>query len=147
MKITKPTAIERILILGVQFVYLGMYKSMYWLAPYTAHRMVGYLEECAVDAYNDYLNAIDAGKIENKPAPNIAKRYYRLKDDATIRDVVLHVRADECMHRDFNHMLSSKHIDKNGINEEPTHMADDLRWTESISNDRLSNLIEDKDKN
>ena len=39
-----------------------------------------------------YLNANDAKKIKNKSAPNIAKKYYRLKDDATIRDGVHHVR-------------------------------------------------------
>lgn len=72
----------------------------------------------------------------NGPAPNIAKRYYRLPDDATIRDVVLHVRADECMHRDFNHMLGDKHF-KGEVDEEPDHMKGDLRWTENISNVRL----------
>mmetsp|Transcript_124999 Transcript_124999/g.186696 ORF Transcript_124999/g.186696 Transcript_124999/m.186696 type:complete len:115 (+) Transcript_124999:619-963(+) len=104
-----------------------MYTSMYWISPYTAHRMVGYLEECAHKAYTDYLEAIDNGYIKNGPAPTIAKRYYRLKEDATIRDVVLHVRADECMHRDFNHMLAEKHK-KNEIDTEPDHMIGDLRW-------------------
>ena len=42
------------------------------------------------------------------------------------------------MHINFNHMLSNKNIDNEEINEEPTHMKDDLRWTESISNGRLS---------
>ena len=37
-------------------------------------------------------------------------------------------------------------IDNKEINEELTHMKDYLRWTESISNDCLVNIIEDQDK-
>jgi ubiquinol oxidase len=33
----------------------------------------------------------------------IAKHYWGLADDATLRDVVLIVRADEAHHRDVNH--------------------------------------------
>ena len=55
----------------------------------------------------------------------------RLPDDATIRDVVLCVRADECMHRDFNHMLSIKHFN-NDSNTPPIFMKDDLRVTDAL---------------
>lgn len=59
-----------------------------------------------------------------KPAPQIAKQYYRLPDDATVRDVVLHVRADECCHREMNHALAEKY--KNGdIDSPPTFMQVD----------------------
>jgi ubiquinol oxidase len=37
------------------------------------------------------------------PAPQIAKTYWGLADDATLRDVVIVVRADEAHHRDVNH--------------------------------------------
>ena len=37
------------------------------------------------------------------PAPRIVKTYWGLADDATLRDVVLLVRADEAHHRDVNH--------------------------------------------
>ncbi|RLN07371.1 Alternative oxidase 1c, mitochondrial [Panicum miliaceum] len=37
--------------------------------PATAHHMVGYLEEEAVHSYTEFLRDIDAGKIENVPAP------------------------------------------------------------------------------
>jgi ubiquinol oxidase len=60
-------------------------------------------------AYTDYLRAIDSGKIKNRPAPKIAIDYYRLPSDADLRDVVLHVRADEAAHREFNHMLANKY--------------------------------------
>lgn len=100
LKVTTPTRLERALVVAAQAVYVTFYSAAYALAPTFAHRLTGYLEEVAVQAYTDYLKAIDRGDIPNGPAPEIAKLYYRLAPDATIRDVVLHVRADECMVRD-----------------------------------------------
>lgn len=42
------------------------------------------------------------------PAPLIARHYWKMADDATLRDVVLLVRADEAHHRDINHGFSTK---------------------------------------
>jgi ubiquinol oxidase len=42
------------------------------------------------------------------PAPEIARHYWKLPDDATLRDVVLVVRADEAHHRDVNHGLAEE---------------------------------------
>jgi len=112
MQHTKPTRLERALVMAAQGVYVLAYSVLMYLSPRTAHRTVGYLEECAQRAYTDYLAAVDSGAIPNVPAGEIAKRYYRLPDDATLRDVILHVRADECMHRDFNHHLSDLYDNK-----------------------------------
>ena len=60
-------------------------------------------------AYTAFLKSIDEGKVPNTAAPDIAIKYYGLPVDATVRDVVLRVRADEHMHHDFNHMLGDKH--------------------------------------
>ena len=109
MKTTKPTALERSLVVVAQGMYLTFYSAMYFFLPRAAHRLTGYLEETAHEAYTDYLRAIDSGAIENKPAPDIALEYYRLPKTATMRDVILHVRADEACHRDFNHHLSDKY--------------------------------------
>ena len=65
--------------------------------------MVGYLEEEAVVSYTHYLAEIDAGRTPNVPAPQIAKDYWNLADDATLRDVVIVIRQDEEHHRDTNH--------------------------------------------
>ena len=46
------------------------------------------------------------GKIENVPAPQIAIVYWRLPKGATLRDVVVVVRADEANHRDVNHFAA-----------------------------------------
>jgi ubiquinol oxidase len=42
------------------------------------------------------------------PAPEIARRYWGLPEDSTLRDVVLVVRADEAHHRDVNHGFASE---------------------------------------
>lgn len=109
MQLTKPTPVERGLVIFAQGAYLSFYTVLYFLVPRGAHRLVGYLEEEAHAAYTDYLRAIDSGAIPNRPAPLIARNYYNLDDDATVRDVVLHVRADEAAHREFNHFLAGKY--------------------------------------
>mmetsp|Transcript_2292 Transcript_2292/g.6864 ORF Transcript_2292/g.6864 Transcript_2292/m.6864 type:complete len:365 (+) Transcript_2292:80-1174(+) len=134
MQVTKPTILERSLVMVAQGMYVVFYMGLYLTTPRGAHRLVGYLEEEAHLAYSDYLRGIDAGEIANKPAPEIAKQYYRLPDDATIRDVVLHVRADECMHRDFNHMLSDKYK-RRDLNSRPTFMGEDFREEEVIASE------------
>jgi ubiquinol oxidase len=99
MQHTKPSRIERAFVVMAQGAYVLAYSVLMYLSPRTAHRTVGYLEEAAHRAYTDYLNAVDRGDIPNVPAGDIAKRYYRLPEDAKLRDVILHVRADECMVR------------------------------------------------
>ncbi|GAB0497545.1 hypothetical protein MMPV_008880 [Pyropia vietnamensis] len=128
LKVTTPTRLERALVVAAQAAYVTFYSIAYAAAPTFAHRLTGYLEEVAVQAYTDYLNAIDRGDIPNGPAPEIAKLYYRLAPNATIRDVVLHVRADECMHRDVNHMLADKHHARDG-HTRPHFMASDTAAT------------------
>ncbi len=51
---------------------------------------------------------IDKGRSPNVPAPAIAKHYWKMANDATLRDVILVVRADEAHHRDVNHGFASK---------------------------------------
>jgi ubiquinol oxidase len=73
-----------------------------------AHRIVGYLEEEAVVSYTQYLEEIDAGRVENVPAPQLAKDYWNLPDDARLREVVIVIRADEAEHRDTNHHFANQ---------------------------------------
>jgi ubiquinol oxidase len=103
IKIARPTVLERWLILGAQAVFFNLYFFLYLLAPKTAHRVVGYLEEEAVVSYTQYLAEIDAGRQQDVAAPRLAIDYWRLSADARLRDVVLAVRADEARHRDVNH--------------------------------------------
>jgi uncharacterized membrane-anchored protein len=79
------------------------------------HRFVGYVEEEAVHTYTGAIEAYDKGLLPtwvNKPVPEIAQRYWGLKPTATMRDLLEHVRADEALHRDVNHTLSSLPFDQ-----------------------------------
>ncbi|QDZ24790.1 ubiquinol oxidase [Chloropicon primus] len=136
MQHTKPTSFERAFVMCAQGVYVAAYSVLMFLSPRTAHRTVGYLEEAAHRAYTEYLEAVDEGAIPNVPAGDIAKAYYRLPDDATLRDVILHVRADECMHRDFNHHLGDLY-DSNEQDEFPVKM-DENASKDATTNSRPS---------
>jgi ubiquinol oxidase len=108
IQIAEPSRLERLIIMTTQAVFYNVYFWLYLFAPRTAHRIVGYLEEEAVVSYTHYLAEIDAGRIENVPAPQIAKDYWNLPDDARLRDVVLVIRADEEGHRDVNHDFANQ---------------------------------------
>ncbi len=106
IEVAQPSAFERFLIIAVQWMFYVSFFALYVVSPRTAHRVVGYFEEEAVTSYTHYLAQIDYGAVENIPAPQIARRYWQLPDDATLRDVVLVVRADEAHHRDVNHQFA-----------------------------------------
>jgi ubiquinol oxidase len=64
---------------------------------------VGYLEEEAVHSYSEYLAGVENGTCANVAAPEIAIAYWKLAADARLREIIIAVRADECLHRDVNH--------------------------------------------
>ena len=103
IEVAKPTLFERCVILGVQWVFYLAFFALYLVSARTAHRVVGYFEEEAVISYTHFLAELDGGRTPNVAAPAIARHYWKLPDDATLRDVVLVVRADEAHHRDVNH--------------------------------------------
>jgi len=103
VQIAKPNWFERLVILVVQALFFIAFFLLYLTSPRTAHRLVGYFEEQAVISYTLYLAEIDAGRVENIPAPDIAIEYWSLPANARLRDVVLAVRQDEMGHRDVNH--------------------------------------------
>lgn len=108
IEIARPTAFERLIVVLAQWIFYVAFFSLYLVSSRTAHRVVGYFEEEAVASYTLYLEEIDAGRAPDVPAPAIAKHYWKLPANATLRDVVIAVRADESHHRDVNHGLSSK---------------------------------------
>jgi ubiquinol oxidase len=132
IEIAKPTWFERMVILLAQAVFIIGFSILYLVSARTAHRVVGYFEEEAVTSYTLYLQEIDEGRSPNVPAPAIAKHYWKLADDATLRDVVLIVRADEAHHRDVNHGFASKiagkPVDPTTTAPYPNH-ATDIRMT------------------
>src|SRR3546814_804272 len=124
IEISKPTLFERAVIIGVQCVFYLCFFALYLVSAKTAHRVVGYFEEEAVISYTHYLAEIDEGRSENVPAPAIARRYWGLAEDATLRDVVLVVRADEAHHRDVNHGFANElaGLPQNAIAPCPHHV-------------------------
>ena len=106
IEIAKPNWVERGIVLFAQFVFWHFYFILYVFFPTTAHRMVGYFEDQAVISYTNYLKQIDSGNTPNIPAPRIAIDYYNLEEDATLRDVVIAVRADEQGHAYVNHGMA-----------------------------------------
>jgi ubiquinol oxidase len=108
IEIAKPTAFERMIVMLAQWIFYVAFFLLYLVSARTAHRVVGYFEEEAVISYTSYLAEIDEGRSPNVGAPAIARHYWKLPDDATLRDVVLKVRADEAHHRDINHGFANR---------------------------------------
>eukprot|EP01070_Trichotokara_eunicae_P007856 Trichotokara_eunicae@DN5560_c0_g1_i1.p1 len=96
-------------VLGAQAGFLVWYCLMYAISPRYCHRFVGYIEEEAVKTYTDLLKHIDAGKLPGfmTKAPETARIYYHLPEDATMREVFLCMRADEGHHREVNHVFAA----------------------------------------
>ena len=130
VEISKPTLFERAVIIAVQWVFYLFFFGLYLVSSKTAHRVVGYFEEEAVISYTHYLAEIDEGRSPNVPAPDLAKRYWGLADDATLRDVVLVVRADEAHHRDVNHGFADELAGRpqRGVAPCPPHATLEPMW-------------------
>lgn len=106
--VARPNWFERALIIFAQGLFFNAFFLLYVIHARTAHRLVGYFEEEAVISYTQYLEEIDAGRLPNPPAPKIAIDYWKLSPEATLRDVVIVVRADEAEHRDVNHAFAAE---------------------------------------
>jgi len=48
----------------------------------------------------------------------MAKEYYNLPEDATFRDVILSIRADESIHREVNHYVTDQQVEEPVESEE-----------------------------
>lgn len=106
LKLRNPGILYRLIIALGQGVFFNAYFFGYLLTPSTCHRFVGYLEEEAVHTYTVLLEQIDNGNLKHwaqMGAPKEAIEYYNLPENASFRDMVAHVRADEACHRDLNH--------------------------------------------
>src|SRR3546814_3646971 len=107
IEVAQPTLFERLVILAVQWVFYLAFFGLYLISARTAHRVVGYFEEEAVISYTLYLEELESGRSPDLPAPAIARHYCKLGADATLRDVVLVVRADEAQDRKSTRLNSS----------------------------------------
>jgi len=130
IEVAKPTLFERAAIIAAQWVFYLFFFGLYLVSSKTAHRVVGYFEEEAVISYTHYLAEIDEGRSPNVPAPETAKRYWGLPEGATLRDVVLVVRADEAHHRDVNHGFANEiaGLPQNSVAPCPPHAELQPMW-------------------
>ncbi|ESO94372.1 hypothetical protein LOTGIDRAFT_175466 [Lottia gigantea] len=109
MELRQPSTFFRLSVIGAQGVFVTMFTGAYIVSPKFCHRFVGYLEEEAVKTYTKCLEDIECGSMQHwkkQQAPELAVRYWKLADDATMKDVILAIRADEAHHRTVNHTLA-----------------------------------------
>ena len=106
LQVVHPSFLERMLIVFAQIVFTIGYSALYLLSRPTAHRMIEFFEAEAVISYTNYIALIDQGVIYNEPAPVIAIDYYGLEENATFREVLEHIRADEQGHHEANKKIA-----------------------------------------
>jgi hypothetical protein len=105
----KPGILFRTYIILAQSAFFSSFMLGYLISPKFCHRFVGYLEEEAVHTYTEMLKQIDSGCLQHwnqKQALDEVIKYYSLPSDATFRDVILSIRADEACHREVNHFFA-----------------------------------------
>jgi hypothetical protein len=113
-QLKQPGPLFRLAVLGAQGIFWNFFFVAYLISPSFCHSFVGYLEEEAVRTYTSAIEHYDRGELprwKSMTAPPIAQRYWRMKENASMRDLLLFVRADEAWHRDTNHVLSTLHPD------------------------------------
>ena len=117
IEIAQPNIVERLLVLFAQLIFMVFYAILYVIDYKTAHRMIGYFEEEAVKSYTEYLAMVESGEVENVPAPELAIKYYKMKKNAKLSDLIKKVRADEQHHSKVNHKYAdgdTSYTRKNG---------------------------------
>jgi len=125
MHIRNPGLLLRASVLLTQGIFFNLFFVAYLLSPRHCHAFVGYLEEEAIKTYSHALADIDAGKLwKGTPAPEIAVDYWKLAPGASMRDVILAVRADEACHCSVNHTFSVlKEDEYNPFAEQPEELV------------------------
>lgn len=110
LQLRQPTRLFRLCVIGAQGSFVTMFSLAYLISPKFCHRFVGYLEEEAVITYSKCIKDIESGPMQHwktQPAPGNAIFYWKLKENATMLDVILAIRADEAHHRVVNHTLAT----------------------------------------
>lgn len=109
MQLHHASKIFRIMVLIAQGIFTNIFFFCYLISPKFCHRFVGYLEEEAVKTYTKIVQEINEGNLQawkTRPAPDIAKNYWKLGNDSTVLNVFQAIRADEAHHRDVNHVFA-----------------------------------------
>lgn len=122
LTLKQPGLFFRCMVITAQGIFFNMYFAAYLVSPKTCHAFVGYLEEEAVKTYTHALKEIDAGRLwSDRAAPAIGVEYWKLAEKATMRDLVLAVRADEAAHSHVNHTFAAMPVNQVNPFKKGTH--------------------------
>mmetsp|Transcript_91104 Transcript_91104/g.208855 ORF Transcript_91104/g.208855 Transcript_91104/m.208855 type:complete len:344 (-) Transcript_91104:423-1454(-) len=117
MKMFDAGIVTRTLVISAQVVMTPFVAALLIVKPGAAHRFVGYLEETACITYANVIHQVETpgtplhGAWSDVDAPEIARTYWKLSDDAKWVDVLKCMFADECNHRDVNHTFATMSSD------------------------------------
>lgn len=119
----KPSALFKFLTFASQGIMFAIWGGVYFCNPTLFHRFVGYFEEGAVVSYKEILDEIDAGNLEGfkEPAKPLGRAYWQLSDDATFKDVLGQILADEYHHRLVNHTFADLTIEAKKTGQIPSN--------------------------
>jgi len=112
LKMAEAGPVTRFMCVGAQLALTPFLMGVYMLNPKAAHRFVGYLEQTACETYHNIITHIETPGTKlnaawaDTPAPEIAKGYWHLPEDAKWVDALRCIYADESHHRDVNHTFA-----------------------------------------
>ena len=105
LTLNKPNFGMKAAIFGAQFLFSTLFFASYFVMPRYCHKFMEYFQNRAVQTYTEILQSIESGTLQNwskLPAPVEPIDYYELKADATMKDMILCVRADAVINREIN---------------------------------------------
>merc|ERR1712224_225700 len=117
MSMFEASRFTRLAVLGSQLFVAPWLAAVYLVHPKAVHRFVGYLEETACLTYANIIRQVETpgtplhGAWAELPAPQVAKGYWKLSDDAKWVDALKCMFADESNHRDVNHTFAMMETD------------------------------------
>lgn len=133
MSVFNASRFTRFLVVSTQVFMAPWLAVVYFVHPKAAHRFVGYLEETACLTYANIIRQVETpGTPLHKawaemPAPQVAKGYWKLSEDAKWVDALKCMFADESNHRDVNHTFAMMETD------DPSPFVDELQENAAIA--------------
>jgi len=113
LKMFNASSLTKALVVGAQLSMTPLLMVTYMISPAAMHRFVGYLEETAVETYGNIVDHCETEGTQlhkawsTLEAPEIAKVYWNLDQDASWVTCLKHMLADEAHHRDVNHTFAT----------------------------------------
>jgi len=113
LKMFNASSLTKALVVGAQLSMTPFLMLTYMFSPAAMHRFVGYLEETAVETYGNIIDHCETEGTQlhkawsSLEAPEIAKTYWNLDQNASWVTCLKHILADEAHHRDVNHTFAT----------------------------------------